>query len=97
LIQALECECGCKYFSSIEAVLKSRSWTRKRNNEERLFEGEAYRLTGYGIIFIEEKVKWSNLVVTLLRAMVRMIVLVREDVNRLLRGLGFDPAMVELA
>jgi hypothetical protein len=25
------------------------SWTRKRNNVERLFKGEAYRFTGYGI------------------------------------------------
>jgi hypothetical protein len=28
----------------------SKSWTRKRNNVKRLFKGEAYRLTGYGIL-----------------------------------------------
>ncbi|MDR1480905.1 MAG: hypothetical protein LBJ00_18425 [Planctomycetaceae bacterium] len=34
-----------------QAVL---SWTRKRNNVKRLFKGEAYRLTGYGIQFIAD-------------------------------------------
>ncbi|MDR1480947.1 MAG: hypothetical protein LBJ00_18640 [Planctomycetaceae bacterium] len=34
-----------------QAVLNSRSWIRKRNNVKRLFKGEAYRLTGYGIAY----------------------------------------------